>query len=266
VFMIDDYVPFYSEYYFKKYDEKIPYYTVRNKDITLPDFKTILSGIKQNFVITSGLEAKYFQLIKDQFPFIIDFKRGFTFEEYVFSKRNLPVLNRPEQKLITLLNFDSGDSSTAWKFDKSELATDSLTGQNVYEFRPERVFGLNFKMPLDEITHNIYQFIDIEAEIKSNDSIPNGLIVTEIKDKENLVNWRGMNFDQFGIKPGTWQKVYLTIDLQLAMHNKNQISPETVFKTYLWNRGHDQFFVKEIKICLRTGNPIRYALGYNIEN
>lgn len=264
VYIIDDYVPFYNEYYFRKYRKEIPYYTVRNKEITLADFKKMLTGIKQNYIVTSGLDPKYFQLIKEQFPYLFGVERGFTFEQYLFSKQKIKGIVQPEYKLIAQLNLSGSDS--LWHFEKDRILFDSTDERFVYEFKSDNIYGLRFQVPLTDITRNIFQFIDIEAEIKTNDSILNSSIVAEIKNDDKLLYWNATNFNRSGIKPGVWQKVYLTVDLQNAMHNKNKISQGDVFKTYLWNKGQNQFFVKEIKIYLRPGNTYRYALFYDIDH
>ena len=67
-----------------------------------------LFGIKQNIVITSGLDDIYFQLILEQFPYWEGFETGFTYEQYVFSKKDLYIYKAPGRKLIAATTFNHG--------------------------------------------------------------------------------------------------------------------------------------------------------------
>ena len=44
VFLIDDYIPFYNDYYLKKYKTEIPYFATRNKEMNKSTFKGLFSG------------------------------------------------------------------------------------------------------------------------------------------------------------------------------------------------------------------------------
>jgi hypothetical protein len=258
VFIIDDYVPFYIEYYFKKYDRRVPYYTVRNKDISRSDFKHILAGIKQNIVITSGLASEYFQIIKQEFPHWAGYDRGFTFEQYVLSKEKLPGIKDFQRKLISELNFEQNQMD--WQIDQNAVITDSITNQKFFEFKPETLYGLDFKIIYDSLVKDIYQIIDIELELKTKDTLLDAVIVGEIKSKQETAVWRGSNIAELNLQPGGWQKAFLTIDLQQTLNNKSKNFADYQFTTYIWNRGHNHFLVKDMKIYLRPGNPDRYSL------
>jgi len=261
--IINNYVPYYTEYYFRKYGRTLPYFTVRNKDISTTRFKKILTEIQENIVITSGLGSNYFQVIKEQFPHWTGYDRGFTFEEYVFAKTLPPDNSELHRVLISETPFNNSEAD-GWKFDRENLVWDSAAQAYIYKVSPQQEYGLQFKNPLNQMINNIYVFIDIEAEIKIADSLTDAALVAEIKKEDETVRWLAGNFKDFNLKPGTWQKVFLTVDMQTAMNDKNKLENSFVFKMFLWNKNKSRFLVKNIKIYIRPGNPYRYVLFTDI--
>ena len=261
--IINNYVPYYTEYYFRKYGRTLPYFTVRNKDISTAQFKKILTGIQENIVITSGLGSNYFQVIKEQFPHWTGYDRGFTFEEYVFAKTLPPGNSELNRVLISEALFNN-DKANRWKFDRKNLVWDSVSQAYIYKVSIEQEYNLRFKIPLDQMINNIYAFIDIEAEIKIVDSLTDAALVAEIKKEDETVRWLAANFKDFDLNPGTWQKLFLTVDMQTAMNDKNKLENDLAFKMFLWNKNKSRFLVKNIKIYVRPGNPYRYVLFTDI--
>ncbi|RLD35370.1 MAG: hypothetical protein DRJ02_00695 [Bacteroidetes bacterium] len=261
--IINNYVPYYTEYYFRKYGRTLPFLTVRNKDISTARFKKILTEIQENIVITSGLGSNYFQVIKEQFPHWTGYDRGFTFEEYVFAKTLPPDNSELYRVLISETPFNN-DNANGWKFDREKLVWDSAAQAYIYEVSPQQEYSLQFKNPLNQMINNIYVFIDIEAEIKIVDSLTDAALVAEIKKEGETVRWLAGNFKDFNLKPGTWQKVFLTVDMQTAMNDKNKLDNSLAFKMFLWNKNKSRFLVKNIKIYIRPGNPYRYVLFTDI--
>lgn len=257
VFIISDYIPYYTEYYFRKYDQELPFYTTRNKDVSILDFKKMLLGINQDIVITSGLDDIYFQLILEQFPYWEEFETGFTYEQYVFSKNNLNIHTAPGRTSITETTFDKNDYD--WQYSEDHMVTDTSSGDHFYLMTADETYGPKIEIPLSELMDDIYQIIDMEVEIVGADANLNAVIVGEIKKGEELVHWQGSDFSVFGIETGKRQKIFLTMDIQKAMSNKNKIDDQ-ILRFYIWNRGKQQFAIPHIKIFMRPGNPARYRL------
>jgi len=263
IMIINNYIPYYSEYYFRKYHKTLPYYTVRNKDLSIADFKNILSSIEENKVITSGLSSGYFQLIKEQFPHWVGFNRGFTFEEYVMANDLLPNTDELYPALISEVSFGN-DQLAHWKVNKKNLLQDSVSGLYLYKVLPDQEYSLPFKMPLGQMVSNIYSFVDIEMEIKTEDTLPDLALVAEIRKNKEMVRWQAANFRDFDLVPGTWQKIFLTVDMQVAMKDKNRIDSNYVFNMFLWNKNKSQCLVRSVNIYKRPGNPYRYVLFTDI--
>jgi len=258
VFIINDYIPYYTEYYFKKYNQELPFYTTRNKDVKISDFKKMLSNINQDIVITSGLDDRYFQVILEQFPHWEGFETGFTYEQYVLSREEMPGMNILGRRLISETSFSIMED-TLWQYNKNDIIVDTSSGSHEYLMTHEIPYGPKIEIQLQNVMSDIYQIIDVEVEIMTADPDINAVIVGEIKKGEELVHWQGSDFARFGIVPGMSQKIFLTMDIQKAMMDKNNISDQ-LLRFYIWNRDNQQFTIKKIEIYLRPGNPGRYRL------
>lgn len=258
VFIIHDYIPYYTDYYFRKYQKGLPYYTTRNEDVAISDFKMTLSDIKQNIVVTSGLDDKYFQLILEQFPYWEGFETGFTYEQYVFSKEDMYVYKAPGRKLIAATTFNHG-IDTSWQYNKQHILVDTSSGIHGYMVTDEETYGPKIEIPMSGLMSDIYQIIDVELEIVNNNSYLSAVIVGEIKKGEDIIHWQGSDFSDYGIETGKPQKVFLTMDIQKSMSDNTNIDDQIV-RFYIWNRGNQQFIIRKIKLFLRPGNPGRFRL------
>ena len=137
VLIMNDYIPYYTDYYFRKYNKTIPFFTTRNTDITIEGFKQRVFETNQSYIITSGLNDIYFQIIKEQFPYWIGYEHGFTYEQYTFSKKiSNDTLSRI---LIAQTNFT--DEPSQWQFDKSHLRFNQLTDEHFYLFQEGEEYG-----------------------------------------------------------------------------------------------------------------------------
>jgi uncharacterized membrane protein YuzA (DUF378 family) len=254
--IINNYVPYYTEYYFRKYKKELPYYTVRNKNLTITDFKNALSGIRQQNVITCGLGEQYFQLVKEQFPHWFGFNRGFTFEEYVLSKKK----KTGELKRKLLAEPDFGQQNKLWNYKNKNVLFDTVSNSYIYKVSSASKYNVGFERPLGDLVKDIYVFIDMEAEIKTDSPETDAAIVAEIREGKKAVRWLAANVRDFKPTPGEWQKVYLTMDVQVALKDKNKIGPDHLFRFFIWNKNGCRFYVRNVKIYQRTGNPYRYVL------
>jgi hypothetical protein len=263
ILLMDDYIPFYNEYYFKKYQKVIPYYTVRNKDLKIADFKQVLNDIDQDVLISSGLKPDYFQLIREKFPYLIGYKAGFTFEQYTFSK----ILPEDEVEItydaVAATNFMNRMGS--WKINDKHIEIDTVEGIKVFHLKPELKYGPYITLPLDKITDNRYLFIDIALQVRLKSNNNKASLVVVLKKGDETLWWRSANFSNFGPRVGEWTNVYLTIDLLTALSQDDDIE-DCRFETFLWNPEGGDYLVRLYKITSRSGNPKRYGLFYNIDD
>ncbi len=255
VMIMNDYIPYYTSYYFRKYNKTIPFFTTRNTDITIEGFKQRVSETNQSYIITSGLNDIYFQIIKEQFPYWIGYEHGFTYEQYTFSKKiSNDTLSR---LLIAHTNFT--DESSQWQFDKSHLRFDQLADEHFYLFQEGEEYGPKLEMPLKDLITDIYWVVDVEIELMTDDPEKKTVIVGEIKRNEDIIHWQGSAISEFGIVNNSWQKAFMTVDIQKAMKDQNQVGDQ-MLRIYIWNRDKKEFQIKKISVYLRPGNPERYSL------
>lgn len=262
VLMVDDYIPYYNEYYFRKYHRKVPYYTVRNQGLSMIQFDSVIGAIKQHRVITCGLDIDYFQVLKKHFPYLTGYDRGFTFEEYTYSNEVGDSLKAIKPVEVAFTDFKT--VRDPWRFKKNHVSSDT-SGHFLYHQLPGEKYGPSCKFPVSEYTDNIYKFFDISTRIKLLTDSCSALLVVQVDKKGKRVSWKGVSFKTFGLVKGKWQDVYLTVNLQDAMKNKMNIK-DVNLKAFIWNPGHDDCLVSNIKIEMREGNPYRYALFFNFED
>jgi hypothetical protein len=258
IFILNNYIPYYSEYYFRKYKKELSYYSTRNKDLSISDFKKVLSEIKNNIVITSGLDDQYFQLIKEQFPYWVNTEKGFTYEQYIFSKDSIKGSKILERQLLTEVTFDT-NKNTTWVYNKENVLFDSLSESFQYLMKPDELYGQKIELPLSSISSSIYFIVDAEVEVVAKSSDLQAVLVGEIKNNNDLIHWLGADFSEFMSVPDQSQKIFLTIDIQKALSDKNRLNNK-VLRFYIWNRNREQFAIEKIKIYVRSGNPDRYRL------
>lgn len=263
VFFIDDFIPYYNEYYLAKYNVDIPYYTVRNKTLNTSSFRNVVRGIKSDVLVTTALKADYFQLIKESFPFVIDYKRGFTMDQYTFAKKLSEGESEMRHQTIATTNFNK--EIPDWKIKKKHLSFDTLSGFKVFHMKSGLEYGPGIHMPLSEIGNTRYLFIDIRAQIKLLRSENEASIVTVIKKGTETIFWKSMSFSEFDANEGEWTNIYLTIDLLTAIGQKVAID-DCIFETFVWNPNDIEFYINQFDIASRPGNPYRYSLFYNIKN
>ena len=264
VFILDDFIPYYNEYYFKKFKKKIPYETVRNKELSIADFKSLVKSIDKDVVVTSGLKPLYFQLIKEEFPYLIGYDKGFTFEQYTFSK----ILSEDEfeipYKSVAATNFKYQMGN--WKIKGKHIEIDTVDGSSVFHLKPELKYGPYITFPLKEIAENRYLFFDILLRVQLQDTNKNqSSLVVVLKRGEKTLWWNSARFSDFNPKEGEWTKVYLTMDLLTAVGQKHDLT-DCRFETFLWNPNGGDYLIRMYKITSRPGNPYRYALFYDIDD
>jgi hypothetical protein len=261
VFIINDYIPYYSEYYFQKYGKAMPYFTIRNKDLTTAQFNSVVSRIKQNMVITSGLPPDHFYQVNAHFPHWVGYDYGFTYEQYTFAKKKLVKETELQTTSINTLDF-KGDSS-AWNYDRIAVVYDSISKVFIFPMQG-REWGPLLELPLKSVSLYGYDFIDVKVMTKSNGITGDGMIVAEIKDGEDLIAWRGKPFSLHG-EGANEQSHGVTFDLQVMLGNRLKLENRTL-RIYVWNPDNLDFRITRIEVDRRPANPLRYSLYSNFIN
>ena len=258
VFLLNHYIPYFTEYYLEKYErQNIPFSSTKNADMTLVKFDSIVKSVEQNFVIASGLDDQYFQVIKHHFPNWVGYENGFTFEEYTFARQLPSGMLTIERKQVTA--FDFNEKSDGWEYSDNLVLFDSLENQKVLVLEKQVEWGPKYTFPLSQISTSGYIMIDIEVDVLPLGDTCELVLVAEIKRDNERLSWRGFNFGDFQFEKGKWQKFYATLDVQKALNNNMDVTGCEVV-IFLWNKNKNYVKLKDINISTRPGNKDRYAL------
>lgn len=258
VFIINNYTPYYTEYYFNQSDiTEVPFFTTRNANLTLVEFDSVVRNIDQNVVITSGLDDHYFQLIRKYFPNWIGYDTGFTFEQYTLSKFKPKDFTTIENQLIASTDFVT--STGEWSFAKENVRIDSMSRKPGYLFDLENEWGPKCSFSLDSVSTSGYVIIDVAIDLMPIEKKCDAVLVVEIKKGDEQISWRGFDFQKYNLKKGERQKFFATLDVQKALNNNMNIEGYSV-NIFVWNPNHSAFWINEITISSRPGNRNRYDL------
>jgi len=257
VLIINDYTPYYTEYFFKDELVKIPFLTTRNSNISVAEFDSILSKVPQKVVITSGLDDQYFQLIRKYFPYWIGYDYGFTFEQYTLSKILPEGMVKLHSNPVSVTDFES--PNRGWEYSLTNVHYDSATGNPGLLFTPDVMWGLKYTFSLDGIFETPYYILDFETSLKLLEKECDALLVIEIKKGDEQLAWRGFDIGAFHFSEGVEHKFYATVDIQKVLDDEINLS-SCKAEVYIWNRNKNTFWIDEMKISFRPGNPFRYSL------
>ena len=257
VFIMNDYIPYYSEYYFRKYDKVIPYFSVRNQGLTIGQFDSVVQNIDQDIVILSGLDHNYFQVVNDHFPYWIGYDNGFTFEQYTLSKKKIEGVEVLIPEKVAYTDFEQIKGN--WTYSTTNIIFDTISKHSVFKMSRENEWGPKIAFDLDGITKSGHVIIDIAVELFPTDEDNDILIVSELINETEKWSWKGFNTKGYKLKEGECSKVFFSLDIQDEL-GKRLIKENSRVEIYLWNRNKNEFLIKEIRITARPGNPDRYAL------
>lgn len=256
IFIIDDCIPYYNEYYFDKYEKVAPYFTKRNSDIDISGFKNMVSSIEQDVVVTHALAGEELQIVQSYFPYQIGYRYGFTHEVYTFSRakqKDSIIINR---QLIAQTNFKNERGT--WKDVSRMINYDSTTGSSQCRMQGDE-WGPSISFDLNELAPDGIGIIDAELEVLFPDSISTAFIVASIIEDNETIYYKSVNIESFNFTKGTWQNVFLTIDIQGALKSRTTTNGLTL-KINVWNLNKTNIFIDYINIYSKPGNPLRYCL------
>lgn len=257
VMMVNNYIPYYTDYYFRKFHKEVPYFTVRNKEWSTVQFDSVINNVKQHKVITYGLDIDYFQIVKKYFPYLTAYDWGFTFEEYTFSKDDKDSANSIKPLKVAFTNFKTNKGN--WRINTDRVFTDTTGPLTYYHKLADEKFGPSCSFPISDVTNSRYVFVDVSARIKPLTDSCSAVLVVQIEEDDEMIFWKGVNFKEFELVQGKWQDVYLTVNLQNIFKNKRNLKFSD-FKVFIWNPHKENFLISDMQVWLRPGNPYRYSL------
>lgn len=259
VFLIDDCIPYYHEYYFNKYDRRVPYFTIRNSKTDFADFENVVVNIKESKVIAEALTGEQLQIIQSYFPYQIGYENGFTYEIYTFSKN--PPADGIEFVRDIIAKTDFENEFGNWKDIHKLVENDSLTDRSFCRMTSSDEWGPFVSFSLQDIAEGGLGVVDVELEMMMPDTITKALIVFSITEDNESKYWKAVNFESYNPDKGKWNRVFLSVDIQNALKGRKDVS-ELTLNINVWNPLKTEILIDNIIIYRKPGNPLRYSLFY----
>ncbi len=263
VFIIDDCIPFYHDYYFDKYKSIVPYFTKRNSETDIVDFENMVSEIENNTLITHALTGEELQIVQYYFPYIVGYTEGFTYEINTFKKVKSPSDEIIERKLIAYTDFVNQIGN--WK-DKSEFnAVDSIYNNRYCRLSSDDEWGPFVTINLSDNGINKIGIVDIEVDMMMSDTISNVFLIANLTDGEESLLWRSSNFKSYDPEEGKWRRMFLSIDVDFALKDINNYN-DFELRINIWNKSNQIVLIDNFKIFQKRSNINRYSLYNKIYN
>jgi len=245
----------YAAYYKDKHNFKIPvnYFDQNLSKITVD---SILKNTGKDYILygnISGAPPYLYSMILKHYPNLILQKDYFIGNVYLFSKTGdqTGIENR---KTISFNPMDTMIKD--WNLKDSGIESDSTEqGNYFYHIYPDEEYSLTYSFHFKDFNIEENDFIDIRVRVRSDEPC-GALIVSDLIEKDESVHWSAGNFSDYQTKG--WYDVFQSIKLSDLLHSNN-----SEVKVYIWNKDKNEFWIDEIEIVLRKGNPRLYGLFEN---
>lgn len=228
--------PYYLDYYYEKHglNIKSDVYDLPSKD-SLCYFLEQIDTSKHYLALSmlKGTDLEIIPFIQKYYPNIVDYDYGFSYEYFLFSKKeeDVPILEPllEKKKGNTVLN-------------QSE-------------------FGKSFRVDFDSINHSNHDFIFITTKIKKTAEVGNPILVSSIDQGDENIDWRSSQYIEFVTETDSIVEIYLAFRLSyIDLPKKN-----AVLKSYIWNRDQKTVEIIDQKLEILKGNELVYSLYYPFE-
>ena len=86
-----------------------------------------------------------------------------------------------------------------WKINEKSLTEYDSLSTKAFEFREGQEWGLSFEIPFASLSLNENDLIDVSLDVISNSNNDDLLIVSEIIDSAEKIDWRASKSSEFRI-------------------------------------------------------------------
>lgn len=256
VTIIDDCVDYYHQYYFEKYNYKVPFLSKKNMEDGICVFDSLVGLISTNKVVTHALSGEELQIVQKYFPYQKNYNDGFTYEVYTFSK-NPDDATSETTRMVAYDDFDGAKGK--WKDMSQSIIEDTAIGGKYY-FLENQQWGPSVSIELDELLGMGIGILDFSANVLFPDSISKVLLVVSIYDDNGkAVRWYGKDVRDYCIEVGKWNMVIASYDLHGFVLGENY-EPGYKLKANIWNVSKTNVCVNNLRVSIRPLNRSRYAL------
>ena len=197
-------------YYETKYNDSIYNLIYKEQDYSLNAFYRIIEQQKSNYILVAGLSDPQLRIIKEKYPYLIEYEKCYTSEIFLFSKT----------KSNSALAIDS--------IYAKNVIFDSLQIDSSHEFIPIA------SLPFLEINDSRFTSINLNVNYIAQDTHSNIYLVLETKYNDMLKDWRAVETKNFTREVGVQQDVFLSLRYELLFKNSRKMKDVSIH-AYLWN-------------------------------
>jgi hypothetical protein len=137
----------------------------------------------------------------------------------------------------------------------------AYSGGHAFHFTSEKEFGPAFSEKYKNVIPDKYNVLDMKVKVKTGENFKDALLVFSIETKGKIREWKGEKFSNYQHTDNEWFTVYLSVNF--ADISKS-VPENSVIKVYVWNREKQDFFIDDLEVSSRKGNPVYYGLWRNI--
>ncbi len=258
VYIINDCIPYYNEYYFEKYGMEVPYTTKRNTGITRAGFVKTIKAIEQHTIVAHAIDEEEYRIIKESFPYIADVKKGFTYEIITFSKdTSMRFIDYDKSIAYTDFNKYIGN----WKNVRAGINADTIENTNYLQLDRSVQWGPSVTFTLSDIANDVHGIIDAVVECEPTETVSKLLLVVSVMDGDKVVFWNSSDITDYSPQLNSRINLHIGIDLQTALQGYNSLNGLDL-RFNIWNKDGLELKIYSFEVFARPGNPIRYSL-YN---
>lgn len=206
----------------------------------------------------SSTRQESYPIILRKYPFLVDHKRFFGGDIYLFSKQPDPSL--PDEYHTRYLN-DFGGHAEGWPWIGKEELSDSMPpeGNRSYLLRSGQEFGATFQASLRGMIKQESDIIDVSADLQRPVDSPETWLVAAVTSGDRTLMRVSSPVSDF-VQPGSAGRVWVSLkcsDLDFRHHR-------ILLTAYLWNPGKGTCLVDNFSVAVRSGNPFIYGLFRDI--
>ena len=191
-------------------------------------------------------------LIMDYFPTIVwqrNYAGGTT---YLFSREKPSKTTSAE-----VLDFENAANERWSGIDENKLIRSP--GGTTCQLDSTTEWGPGYTNLLKNITAGSNGFIDVSVRAFLSGPAEEILLVTSLDHGDNNIHWSAAPFSAYlnnnTEKPG-WIKVHHSVKLSdIPVRNR-----KITLKTFIWNKGMNNFQIDDFMVAGREGNPLLYGL------
>ena len=252
----------YSRFYIDKHDLDTTSFVWYSSFESKSDFILFLDQNESEFLYyacASSSESDVIPIIMNVYPNIIEQNDYFTGNTYLFSK----IKSDKTHLLKNISSVDFENNITKWTSINMGNIVDSVSySQNhSYIMKNDVEWGPTFELDLESIIENRNNFIDFSCKIKLIDSLYNIEMITSLIVSDTNVYWRSNHFNNYITSSN--KSGWINLSSSIKMSDIHLQDKDAKLKVYIWNKGKSNFYIDDLSIKLRKGNPIVYGLYEN---